>query len=307
MTVSVVIPTYNRSEMVERAVRSVQAQTYTNLDILIIDDGSTDDTRQHMAALQEDDNRLRYFRHETNRGAQAARNSGMRVATGNYIAFLDSDNEWLPQKIEKQMALFTARPASPGVVYCGFSRVNFEQLVMCNYIPEFRGQIYTHVLQDWLTDTSTLLVRRELLEKIGGVDETLRAYHEWDLCIRLARECEFDFVADCLTIYHEHTGPSISKNLMIDATGYQNVVESYEGEITRECGPKILSRHYLKIARLFILANQFDLAKKFFRKSFQQDSSNLNAFVHYGASLLGRDLYRFLFSLRRMKNSKGNG
>jgi len=307
MTVSVVIPTYNRSAMVERAVRSVQAQTYTNLDIIIIDDGSTDDTGQRVAALQEEDQRIRYIRHEKNRGAQAARNSGLRAATGDYIAFLDSDNEWLPQKIETQMALFTARPASPGVVYCGFSRVNSNQQLMHNYIPQFRGQVYPRVLQDWLTDTSTLLIRREMLEKIGGVDETLRAYHEWDLCIRLARECEFDFAPDCLTIYHEHSGPSISKNLMIDAAGYQSVVERYQSDIRRECGKKSLSRHYLKTARLFVLADEFDMAKKYFRKSIQQDPLNINAFVHYGASLLGRNLFRFLFSLRRMKNSKGNG
>jgi len=293
-------------ELVERAVRSVLAQTYADLDIIIVDDGSTDDTRERLAVLLEVDQRIRYIRHEKNRGAQAARNSGLQAASGEYVAFLDSDNEWLPQKTEKQLALFTSRSTSPGVVYCGFSRMNSRRQVIHEYVPEFRGQVYRQVLQDWLTDTSTLIVRRKLLEMIGGFDETLRAYHEWDVCIRLARESEFDFVPECLTIYHEHTGPSISKNLMIDATGYQSVVERYKKDITRECGEKIMSRHHLKTARLFVLADQFATAKEYFRKSLQLDPANIKAFLHYGATLLGRDVYKFLYSLRGRKKHKSD-
>lgn len=303
MLVSVVIPTYNRADLVERAVRSVLAQSYNDLEVIIVDDASTDDTRDRILSLREIDQRIRYISHENNRGAQAGRNSGIQAAKGEYIAFLDSDNEWQPLKTEKQIALFTAQPSLPGVVYCGFSRVNSKEQILHEYLPVFRGRVYQQVLRDWLTDTSTLIIRHDMLEKICGLDETLRAYHEWDLCIRLARECEFDFVPECLTIYHEHALPSISKNLLIDAYGYQKVVETYKEEITQECGKKTLSKHYLKTARLFMQAGQFDPAKNYFRKSLQQDPENTKAIIHYGATLLGRDMYNFLYSLRERERS----
>jgi len=303
MTVSIVIPTYNRAELVERAVRSVLAQTYANLDIIIVDDGSTDGTLERIVLLQRTDRRIRPIRHEANRGAQAARNTGIKAAIGEYIAFLDSDNEWLPQKIEKQLALFTSQPSSPGVVYCGFTRFNSAQELTHEYIPEYRGYVYPIVLRNWLTDTSTIVVRREFLALIQGLNETLRAYHEWDLCIRLARECDFDFMPECLTIYHEHTQSSISKNLLVDAQGYQQVVEFYKEDIVRECGVKVLSSHYLKTGRLFIQAEQFDLARDYFRKSIQKDPLNTIAMLHYCATCLGSHIYKKLYSLRKREGA----
>ncbi len=303
MTVSIVIPTYNRAELLERAVRSVLAQTYANLDIIIIDDGSTDDTRERIISLQQTDRRIRTISLEANRGAQAARNTGIKTAIGEYIAFLDSDNEWLPQKIEKQLAHFTSQPSTPGVVYCGFSRLNIAQEVIHEYKPEYRGYVYPMVLRNWLTDTSTIIVRREFLALIQGLNETLRAYHEWDLCIRLARECDFDFVPECLTIYHEHTQSSISKNLLVDAQGYQHVVEFYKEDIVRECGEKALSSHYLKTARLFIQAEQFDLARDYFHKSIQKDPLNTKAVLHYCATCLGWDIYKKFYSLRKREGA----
>jgi len=297
LLVSVIIPTYNREKLVQRALKSVLAQTYPTLDVIIVDDASTDDTRERIMAFQEIDQRIRYIRHEQNRGAQAARNTGFRAANGSIIAFLDSDNEWLPQKIEKQSALLTTQTFSPGVVYCGFVRVGADGQMINEYVPRYRGNVYKQVLHDWLTDTSTLVIRREVLGKIGGVNEGLLAYHEWDLCIQLARECEFDYVPESLTIYHEHNLPSISKDLMVDALGYQKIVEQYKDDILRENGRRALSSHYLKIARLFILSDQFTLAKTFFAKAVVSNPLNLKALQHYCATLIGRKTYNFLHSL----------
>jgi glycosyltransferase involved in cell wall biosynthesis len=254
-----------------------------------------------MKTLQEVDHRIRYFRHDSNRGAQAARNTGIQAARGEYIAFLDSDNEWLPRKLEKQMALFSDKSDSLGVVYCGYSKVSIDGDVLNEYVPRYRGWIYKHTLSDWLTDTSTIVVRKDILEKIHGFNDKVRAYQEWDLCIRLARECEFDFVPEGLTIYHEHALPSISKDHLRDAYGYRDVVDIYRQEILRECGRGTLSEHYLKMGRLFVLADQFDVARAYFLKSIQCYPLKIKAMIHFGASLLGKDVYQFLRSHGRAK------
>lgn len=297
--ISVVIPTYNRAEFVERAVRSVLGQTYTDLEVLIVDDGSTDDSRDRIETLRHADRRIRYFCHDSNRGAQAARNTGIQAASGPYVAFLDSDNQWLPRKLERQMALFSNKSTSPGVVYCGYSKVSPAGDVLHEYVPRHRGLVYKQTLVDWLTDTSTIVVRKDILEDIHGFDDTVSSHQEWDLCIRLARECEFDFVPECLAIYHEHALPSISKDYLRDASGYATIVETHREAILSECGRKALSEHYLKTGRLFVLADRFDLARASFLTSLRYYPLNIKAMLHFAASQLGNDFYRSLGSHSR--------
>ena len=304
--VSVVVPTYNRAELIERTIHSVLSQTYHELEVIIVDDCSTDDTQDRVAALQEADHRMHYLRHNMNRGAQAARNTGIRKAKGEYIAFLDSDNEWLPRKLGRQMALFSHKADLLGVVYCGYWKVSTGGDLLNEYVPRYRGIVYKQTLVDWLTDTSTLVVRKDILEKIHGFDENIHSYQEWDLCIRLARECEFDFVPECLTLYHEHTLPTISKDFMRDANGYLSVVDTYRNEILQECGRRTLSEHYLKTGRLFVRADQFDLARDYFLKSIRYDPLNFKAITHFGVSLLGKDIYKLLCSYRQKNSHRGS-
>lgn len=296
--VSVVIPTFNRAEFIGRALQSVLSQNYPDLEVIIVDDASTDDTQDRIKILQESDHRIRYFQHNRNRGAQAARNTGIQAAKGEYIAFLDSDNEWLSEKLQKQIILFSHRDDSLGAAYCGYRNVSVDGSMLNEYVPRYRGSVYKQALSEWLTDTSTLVVRKDILEKIYGFDESVHAFQEWDLCIRLARECTFDFVPECLTLYHQHNLPSISKDHLRDAYGYLGVVDKYLPEILRECGRRTLSEHYLRIGRLFILADRFDLARAYFLKSIRYDPLKIKAMMHFGVLLLGKDVYRFLRSLR---------
>lgn len=299
--VSVVIPTYNRAWLLERAVHSVLSQTFADLEAIVVDDASSDNTQDRIESLQQTDHRIRYIRHEGNQGAQAARNTGIRSAKGQYIAFLDSDNEWLHEKLQKQLALFLHESDSLGAVYCSYCKVSATGNILAAYKPRYRGFVYKQALSEWLTDTSTLVVRREILEKIHGLDENVRAYQEWDLCIRLARECEFDFVPECLALYHQHNLPTISKDLLRDAKGYLSLVETYRGEILRECGGRALSEHYLNAGRLFVRANRFDLARAYFLRSIRYHALSFKAIIHFGASLGGKDVYQFLRSYRQAK------
>ena len=296
--VSVIIPTYNRENFIGRALVSVLSQTYRDMEIIVVDDGSFDDTYGVVKKLAGSEAPLRYLAHEKNRGAQAARNSGISVAAGDYIAFLDSDDEWLPDKLERQMSLMAQNHGLRGAVYAGYQHVYLHNDKGIEYIPRLRGNIYKAILEASFGDMNTLMVRKDILIAAGLCDERIRAYHEWDLCIRLARRTEFDYVPEALARYHRHGSPTISGDLQRSAWGYADVVAAHSEEILKTCGLLVLSRHYVKVGHFFMIAGSVDLARRFFVQAIRTAPFNVEAFMLYGISLSGARSYFFLRSLR---------
>src|SRR6266481_5515722 len=138
--VSVIIPTFDRPKFLEAALRSVLRQTVTDFEVLVIDDGSATDVLPLLDALH--DGRIRYFRHESNRGEAAARNTGIINARGAYLAFLDDDDEWLPEKLRLQLELFSRRPDTVGCVYGGHEALRARDgRVVSRQIPTKRGDL----------------------------------------------------------------------------------------------------------------------------------------------------------------------
>lgn len=301
--VSVIIPTYNRALYIDRAVRSVLAQTYTDFEVIVVDDGSTDDTPARVQALAQAAPRVRYLRHETNQGAQIARNTGIQVAKGQHIALLDSDDEWLPHKLERQILLYQQASDRIGVVYAGYLEVSDNGPRPRRHLPTIRGDIYHHLLTSYGVPILTLLIKRECLEKAGPFSVPIRAYQEWDLCIRLARHCEFDFVPDCLAIYHIHSSPTISKDLLRSAWGYLDVVEAHREEILWECGPATLGRHYISAGQQFMLADQSDLARQAFLQAARITPFSPRVIAYLSVTLLGRRGYQVLRSIKHRVRS----
>src|SRR4030066_2069221 len=145
--VSVIIPTYNRARFIERAIRSVLNQTYQNFEIIVVDDASTDDTEERVRRLLPNGRRLKYVRHDINRGAGAARDTGIKNAAGEYIALLDSDDEWLPEKLEKQLQVFKeSRDEKLGLVYCGVVLIKDNQKVGERLSKE-KGYVFEKLLE----------------------------------------------------------------------------------------------------------------------------------------------------------------
>jgi glycosyltransferase involved in cell wall biosynthesis len=245
--VSVVIPCYNRSSTLGRAIKSVLDQSYQDFEIIVVDDASTDPTDEVVKNIK--DGRITYIRHQNNQGAPAARNSGLRIAKHPYIAFLDSDDEWLPQKLEKQMDLFSRRDGSFGVVYTGFNIFDSEGKFIRSYIAHNKG----HILQDLLVENyvatlSTIVVRREYLEKVGGFDVEMKSCQDWDLCIRLSGICQFDCVEELLVNYFRlEDANRISTNMDSVVRGHLRIQNKFRASIDS------LPRH-LKLRHL----NYFD-------------------------------------------------
>lgn len=301
-TISVVIPTYNRSHFIKRAVHSALAQTYQDLEVIVVDDHSTDDTVKEVTDLSSGDDRVRYLHHSVNRGAQAARNTGIRAAQGQYIAFLDSDDEWLPHKLEKQVQFITRGPEELGVVYCGYRIVRAGNFPPKDECFNLQGNIYHHLLSGYgLGPTSILLVKKKALEAINLFDESVLAYQEWDTSIRLAKYYEFGYVPNSLVLYHLHDQGSISRNRASNIEAYLRIVNRYRSDILCVCSQRTLDNHY-KIARrrFFGLASQYlntgeyRTAARMFAKAAQLPPAQLRLWLHASAVLLAPVMYQRL-------------
>ncbi len=223
-TISVVIPTYNCAHCLPRAIHSVTAQTVPDVEVIVVDDGSSDDVAGAITSAA--DERVRVVVHEVNRGLPAARNTGIRSATGQYIAFLDADDWWEPTKLEAQIDLLKAAPALD-VVFCDFAHVLStgepigwqgglgKQLVgrglaldsvgASGY--ELRGEVARClVLHTSFMHPSTVVVRRETVERVGYFDETMRHLEDLEMWIRIARECRIGLVDAVLVHVEQRTG-----------------------------------------------------------------------------------------------------
>lgn len=206
--VSVIIPTYNRGYIIRKSVESVLNQTYRDYELIIVDDGSTDDTESVIRGY--DDARIRYCRLDVNGGVCAARNYGISIADGGYIAFQDSDDMWYPDKLERQMALIE-NDEGAGFVYCKLKYrlgENAEVILPDERVPYDRksGDIYRQVLWDNLIPCPCLVARKVCFDEIGGFDGGFAALEDYDLAIRLAKNYRAAFVDDVLMEAHVSQG-----------------------------------------------------------------------------------------------------
>lgn len=218
MLVSVIIPTYNREKTIERAVNSVLEQTWKELEIIVVDDGSTDRTEEILAVYG---NKIRVIRQQ-NGGASAARNTGIRAATGEIISFLDSDDEWLPEKTERQVKLLR-RTESSGVVCCICNaRMLFASGAVTSFQtaclqPDQAEGVWSNpgpvLLDRFLLFNQVAAVWRKALDHSGYFREDLRIMEDYDLALRLALAGPWAFIAEPLMIWHADAGSGLSRNI----------------------------------------------------------------------------------------------
>jgi glycosyltransferase involved in cell wall biosynthesis len=204
-SVTVVIPAFNRVGSILAAVESVLTQSYGDFELLVVDDGSSDGT---MSALSElTDPRLRLLANPRNMGPSAARNTGIRAARGDWVAFQDSDDEWLPDKLAKQLARIALTGPKCIAAYCGMLIDAPKDGSLgpggVRYYPdaslgEREGDLLEPLLRRSLISTQTLIARRDALLKVGGFDESLPALEDWDCVLQLARLGTFAFVDEPL-------------------------------------------------------------------------------------------------------------
>jgi glycosyltransferase involved in cell wall biosynthesis len=182
-SVSVIIPTYNRAALVRRAAASALAQTYGACEVVVVDDGSTDATLEALGPFLS---RIKFLRAPENRGVSAARNLGIAAARGEWLAFLDSDDLWLPDKLTRQMAYLATHPET---LWCQTEETWVRRGVRVNPPRSCRkegGRIFLRSLERCLVSPSAVILHRRLIEDHGGFDETLPAAEDYDLWLRLS-------------------------------------------------------------------------------------------------------------------------
>jgi len=202
--VSIVIPTFNRGSVIERTLSSILAQTYADYEIIVVDDGSADDTKQRVAAFGE---RVRYL-YQANKGVSAARNKGIRKARGQYIAFCDSDDLFVPTKLEKQMSYIESNPSCKFLYswyYKVYQNKTKDEIVRrtnsCKDLNCFRYCLITRKIE---VRTSTVIVKKDCFKKVGLFNEGYWKTEDWDMWLRLAKHYLGACIAEPLTVCVRH-------------------------------------------------------------------------------------------------------
>jgi glycosyltransferase involved in cell wall biosynthesis len=208
--VTAVLPTYNRPKRLERAAESVLGQTYGPLELLIIDDASDEFyAKDIISDLNDYSTHIRVFRHEENQGASAARNTGIDEAKGKYVAFLDDDDEWLPEKTEKQVR--ELETSNSDIAYCWVRRLDSNAKQRAVHSPTNSGDITERLLKSNVTGTtSTVIVSTELCQSMNGFDEDFPRWNDWDFSLRTSERTTFTVVQDILVYQYTWDGNQLS-------------------------------------------------------------------------------------------------
>jgi len=268
--ISVIIPTYNRAALLPRAVKSVLDQTHRNIEVIVVDDCSTDSTDEVVKSIV--DERLKYVRLERNSGGSAARNKGVEIAQGEYIAFLDSDDEWLPQKLERQLAVFRAGPKDLGLVYCGLDWIGGIDDGHQAW-PRARGRVFRKQLfDDHILGTPTWLIRRSCLHdpRVGLFDEDMPSRQDYDMSLRIARVYRVDYVDEIMVHVYFDSENRTTDDLAGRIEGSLRVLEKIEGmldsgsPITRR---RVMSSHYFWISWFLNLYGAYDDSLIYLKKA----------------------------------------
>ncbi len=299
--VSVIIPTYNRSRMVQRAIRSVLNQTMPQFELIIVDDGSTDNTQDVLATYT--DPRISVYVHPENLGCSTARNTGWQASKGKFIAFLDSDDAWLPKKLEKQLALF-AKTNTPelGAVSCGVLNIQEDVAREQVWLPQSKGDVFEVRLglREYYDTASVWLIKRKYIERLDPPFDPQMDYAQVsDFLVRLSRLCHFDFVSEPLVRYYDHNQPPRNQlfPLYKKLHAYSHYIEKHRAEFERY--PVAYSNVLTIRANRYLDAGDLAMARQDLTKAIRLHPGNRRAWVLLMAALLGKTAFSLARKIRR--------
>jgi glycosyltransferase involved in cell wall biosynthesis len=291
--ISVIIPTYNRAEFVQSAIQSVLGQTFQDFEILVVDEisqalYSNDNTRDAVNSFG--DRRVKYLRIER-KGVSPARNLGITNSNGKYIAFLDDDDEWLPQKLKLQVDLLENSRSVIGGVYTGLVVVDRSTgLILRRVVPKKRGNLLDDLcIENCVGTASTVLLRRECLQKVGVFDEGIVFGEDYDLWIRISREFHFECIEEPLVRYSVHMNNSLS-NHEKRISGIEALIKKY--------GPwfasnrKYHSHRYLSLGVAYCYNGNLTKGREALIKAIKIYPYQPRHYFNFGLSLLGAESFK---------------
>lgn len=302
--VSVIIPTYNRANFIGETIQSVLDQTFQDFEIIVVDDGSTDNTKEIIESFIKKSGKIKYL-YEKNSGTCAApRNVGFYNSTGKYLCFLDSDDLWLPEKLQKQIDFFkNSGNEKLGFIDCGTLIINEHgKEIKNNYnFPKYQGNVYKDFLKyNFVLSPGSVLIKRSVLENIGLFDENLPSAEDWELWIRISKKYEFASLKEPLFKYRVHINNLTSA---VAKRGAESlgiyVFQKYKEEFRINC-PDYYYQKIREIAGFYCKSNNISLGKKLFKEAMVLNKKDLRNYVHYFLSLFGSKFYSFSIKLLKL-------
>ncbi len=273
--VSVIIPTYNVCKFIDKTLDSVLTQTYSDFEVIVVDDGSTDQTvsiiKQYCGKHPE---KIRLILKE-NSGPGSARNVGIRAAAGEYIAFIDADDLWLPQKLEKQIAYFKTQSSEVGLVYTDARKFDDDGIWV---LPEkyrrkrSEGWIYKELLKRNMIPNQSVIARKKCFDDVGLFDESLELIEDHDMWLRIAMKYKIVFLDEVLSLYREQS-QGRSKKVETTIKRSNGVIEKHlkmaEGNSELEDLLKnILSHRLYSLGYFYLRGGHMKDARKIFKRSY---------------------------------------
>jgi len=293
--VSVVLPVYNREERVNKSLNSVLNQTYKNLQVIVVDDGSNDDTYDVLNKVK--DRRVKIVRLKDNKGVSKARNIGIEISEGKFVAFIDSDDIWNSCKIEKQINYIKKCKKRVALVDCGWKAVGGKNAVP--RIENKKERTSTKKLLSFKNVCSppTVVARRSVLEEMGGFDENLQTVEDVDLWVRISKKYEIEHLTEVLVEVnrggHKRLGNEYRKFINGHLRFYAKHKEKYE-----KLSDKEHARFFIRVARRLLSMRKMVRARRFLGKAIILNPYNVKLHLIMASTLLGEEAFSVMSEAR---------
>lgn len=271
--VSCIITTHNRIEDLKKAISSVEAQTYPKLELIVVNDNSTDGTESFLKQLKLEIP-LTVINNRISKGGNHARNLGIKSSKGSYLAFLDDDDQWKKQKIEKQLSKFDEDP-SIGLVYCGSDTV-IDNKISIEKLPknDFKGDLSQKVFSNIFTQTSCIMIKKDVLINCGDFDENLSFWQEYEFIIRIAQFYNVDFINESLVkIFVNKKDPGRLSNKIDKWSNSVNYIDRKHAKLIETLPEEIkiskLALFYNDAANRYAVQKNRKMQRKYLYKSYK--------------------------------------
>jgi len=288
--VSVIIPAFNASRFIASTLDSVVNQTYRNLEILVVDDGSSDETPDIVCGFSKKDKRVHLLQ-KVNSGVADARNLGLQHSQGDFVAPIDADDIWMPNNIEKQVDCMIRSPVTVGMVYAwSFNIDEQDNMTGGFHVSWWKGNVYLpFICRNFVGNASAVLIRRSCLENVGGYDSSFRKQsaqgcEDLDLYLRIAASYQINVVPEFLVGYRQ-VGGSMSRNSQAMEKSQQLVLRTVydkSPDLFKKVKPWSMRNYYAYLANQSHHSGQFEVSQEWLTKALKED---------FWMTILGHDTY----------------
>lgn len=308
--ISIIIPTYNSSLFIERTMASVLKQTFNNWELIIVDDCSNDNTYSILKKFEGIDKRIKVFKTLKNSGGPTVpKNIGFKKTTGEYIAYLDHDDEWLPEKLEKQIMVFeNTKDPKLGLVSCGANLINTKNKIFSIYKPIIKKKYLPEILlRNPIYSNSSVLIKKEVIDAIGPRDENMKYSEDWEMWIRIIiNGYNINFINQPLFNYYFHNN-NVTKTLkdkLVKVRDAEYVFKKYYNTYSKY---NYLHIGYFRLGVMYLLGGDIKTSRLNFMRSIKLKNFFIPAYIGYLLSflnILGILVINFLIFLYRILKGK---